>query len=186
MKTKFILHGGYAGRRNAENDGFFKEIVRDTSEKVSVLLVYFAKDKEEYERMSSEDTLQFKRNGKGKDFTFDIASANDFINQIKRADIIYLHGGKTLTLLETLKQYPNLVESLKGKIIAGESAGAYVLSSCFYSKTEGEVFNGLGFVPAKTICHYSGENEDKLEGCPKELEALLLKDYLFKVFEKII
>jgi len=182
MKTKFILHGGYSGRTNPENDIFFKEILKDTPEQVNVLLVYFAKEQIKYERMVNEDTLQFKGNGKDKKFNFEIATIENFSGQIKKADIIYLHGGETLKLLETLKGYPDLAESLTGKIVVGESAGAYVLSTCFYSKTEGGLLKGLGFVPVKTICHYIGENKEKLNECPKELETLLLKDYQFKVF----
>lgn len=182
MKTKFLLHGGYAGRINSENNLFFKEILKDTSEQVGILLVYFAKEQTEYERMVNEDTSQFKRNGKDKKFNFEIATVENFLEQLKKADIIYLHGGKTFKLLETLKGYPDIAESLKGKIVAGESAGAYVLSTCFYSKTEGGVFKGFGFVPVKTICHYIRENKEKLDKCPEELETLLLKDYQFKVF----
>ena len=81
-----------------------------------------------------------------------------------------------------LKKYRNLKELFEGKIIAGESAGAYVLSSCFYSKSEGGIFKGLGFVPVKTICLYSGENREKLNDCPKNLEVLLLPDYAYKLF----
>ncbi|PCI21323.1 hypothetical protein COB64_00370 [Candidatus Wolfebacteria bacterium] len=73
---------------------------------------------------------------------------------------------------------------MEGKIIAGESAGAYVLSTCFYSKTEGGIFEGLGLVPVKTICHYVGENSEKLDDCSGEIETLLLKDYEYKSFLK--
>lgn len=66
--------------------------------------------------------------------------------------------------------------------MAGESAGAYVLSSCFYSKTEGGVFNGLGLVPVKTICHYVGLNKEKLDECQIKAKTLLLADYKYKVF----
>lgn len=182
MRTKFILHGGFAGRTNSENNLFFKEILKDTPEQVNILLVYFAKEQTKYERIVKEDTLHFKRNGKDKKFNFEIATIENFLKQLKKADIVYLHGGQTLKLLETLKDYLDLAELLKGKIVAGESAGAYVLSACFYSKTEGEIFKGLGFVPVKTICHYIGKNKEKLNKCPKELETLLLKDYQFKVF----
>lgn len=53
----------------------------------------------------------------------------------------------------------------------------------FYSKSMGGRFEGLGLVPVKTICHYVGENADKLNDCSKELETLLLGDCKFKIFE---
>jgi len=39
--TKFILHGGFAGRKNTENDEFFKEILRDAPQKTKILLVNY-------------------------------------------------------------------------------------------------------------------------------------------------
>lgn len=183
MKTKFILHGGFAGKPNSDNDKFFMEILKDAPRKAKVLLVYFAKDKNEYKRMLGDDSLQFHSNKDNKEISLEIAEENSLGSQIKNSDIIYLHGGKTSKLLETLKKYPNFKELIKGKIVAGESAGAYALSSCFYSKSEGGVFKGLGLVPVKTICHYTGENKEKLDECPKNLETLLLADYGFKVFK---
>lgn len=182
MKTKFILSGGYAGRPNEENDKFFKEILSAEKDKLSILLVYFAKPFEEYDRMTNGDKFQFNKNKDGKELVFKIANEEEFEEQVKEADVVYLHGGKTLKLLEVLKKYPNLRELFEGKIIAGESAGAYVLSSYFYSKSEDGVFSGLGFVPVKTICHYIGENLEKLEDCSEDLEELLLPDYKYKIY----
>lgn len=183
MKTKFILSGGYAGRPNEKNDKFFKEILADEKNKLNILLVYFAKGTEEYERITNEVKFQFNKNKGNKELLFEIATEEKFAEQIKQADIVYLHGGKTLKLLEVLKKHPDLRQLFNGKIIAGESAGAYALSTYFYSKSEGGVFQGLGFVPVKTICHYIGESSEELDNCPPELEELLLPDYKYKVFE---
>ena len=145
-------------------------------------MVYFAKNIEDYERMTNEDKYQFNSNKGGKMLTFEVAEENKFAEQVKNTDIVYFHGGKTLKLLEVLKNYKNLRNLFDGKIIAGESAGTYVLSSCFYSKSEGGVFKGLGFVPVKTICHYIGENAEKLKECLSDIDELLLPDYKFKVY----
>ncbi len=184
MKTKFILHGGYADRLNEHNDNFFKEILKDVPEEISVLLVYFAKDKEGHGERVKKNKSLFNKNSGNKKLSFEVASENTFLEQVSKADVIYLHGGKTIKLLNALKKFPEFQEKIKGKIIAGESAGAYVLSSCFYSKSEDGVFKGLELVPVKTICHYTGVNEDKLDECPLQLEKLLLADYLYKVFQK--
>lgn len=183
MSAKFILHGGYAERPNSENDEFFKEILKRVPQTAKILLVYFAKKKDEYERMQKEDIAQFEKNKGERDISFEVASSESFLQQVAQSDVIYLHGGNTSRLLGELKKYPNLKNLMDGKIVAGESAGAYVLSSCFYSKTEGGVFEGLGFVSVKTICHYIGENEEKLKECSDGLETLLLADYQYKVFQ---
>ena len=183
MKTKFILHGGYASRSNQKNDDFFKEILMDAPKNIKILLVYFAEDESDFSRAQEEDISQFEKNKGDKKLTFEIASTESFPQQIAQSDIIYLHGGKTLKLLEALKRWPNLRELLNGKIVAGESAGAYALSSYFYSKTEGGLFEGLGFVPVKIICHYIGENKEKLKERSDGIETLLLADYQYKVFQ---
>ena len=102
---------------------------------------------------------------------------------MRKSDVIHLHGGKTLKLLEALKKHGDLAQLFKDKTVSGESAGAYVLSNCFYSKfTAGGAFKGIGLVPVKTICHYIGENKDKLDTIEEDLELLLLPDYIFKVY----
>ncbi len=182
METKFILHGGNASHENAENDLFFKEILKNTSENPKILLVCFSKRDNEASESAIKDKKQFEKNKGNKNPYFELADENNFAEQIKKSDIIYLRGGKTSKLLATLNKYSSLKELLTGKIVAGESAGAYVLSKCFYSKSEKGLFNGLGFVPVKTICHYIGENAEKLDDCSKNIEKLLLKDYQYKVF----
>jgi glycosyltransferase involved in cell wall biosynthesis/peptidase E len=180
--TKVILHGGNSGKQNDNNDLFFKEILKNSSKQARILLVFFAREESEYKRLFNEISEQFNKNRGFIKIKLQIAYEKDFITQVQQSDIVYIHGGKTLKLLNVLKKYSTLTDILKGKIVSGESAGAYVLSTCFYSKSEGGVFSGLGLVPAKIICHYTGINEDKLDQYDKNLKKLLLKDYQFNVF----
>ncbi len=182
MTTKFILHGGFADHINEKNDKFFQEILNTDKEQLKILLVYFAKELSRYDELKEKSLNQFKKNNSEKDLGFEVAYEDKFIEQAQKADIIYFHGGKTLKLLDTLKKYGNLKEVFQKKTVAGESAGAYVLSTCFYTKTEKGIFKGLGFAPVKTICHYIGENREKLKDCNEDLEELLLPDYEYKVF----
>jgi len=183
MATKFIIHGGFAGHVNDQNDAFFKEILQDTSDNPKVLLVYFAKELDRIPVNKEEDLVQFGRNKGSKSISLQVADEGSFVEQVKDADVIYLHGGNTLKLIETLKKFPRLRELVDGKVVAGESAGAYALSTLFYSKRASgdQASEGLGFVPVQTICHYSGENAEKLPENPK-LETLLLPDYQYRVF----
>lgn len=182
MQAKFILHGGFASTPNEDNDKFFSEILNTEKKNPHILLVYFAKNAEDYEQIKEKDISMFEKNKNGKNLSFEIAREENLSNQIRKSDVVYLHGGKTLKLLEILKKVPNLADLFQGKTIAGESAGAYILSTYFYSKSEGGVFEGLGFAPVKTICHYIGVNSEKLDDYPQELEMLLLPDYKYKVF----
>jgi len=75
----------------------------------------------------------------------------------------------------------DLGDLFKGKIIAGDSAGANVLSSAFYSMRIG-VSEGLGLIPIKIICHYIEENKSKLNQIKPDLETIFLREYEFGVF----
>ncbi len=181
MQTKFILHGGYAKGAKQENDVFFSEILSSAPKEVKILLVYFAEPDDCVAKRNKDDLEQFEKNKGDKTISFEIASEQLFTEQAKTADIIYFHGGHTGKLLGVLKKISNLRESFDGKIIAGDSAGANVLTSVFYSKTIG-VSEGLGFIPIKIICHYLEENRDKLKDIKSELETLFLSEYQLKVY----
>ena len=185
METKFILHGGFDPKQCIqENDSFLKRILKDASSNPKILLVYFAKEPNRVLKNMEEDILQFKKNSNGKNISFELADEKSFLEQIKRANIIYLHGGKTAKILETLKKFPTLKESFKGKIIAADSAGVNSISLCCYSQSAGGIVKGIGVIPFKTICHYSEKIKDKIEELNKydrKSELLLLKEYQYKV-----
>ena len=182
MKTKFILHGGFTPGKKQENDDFFQEILKSSPEKAKILLVYFAKETDKIPANRDEDINQFNKNKHRKALSFDVANEETFLKQVVWADIVYLHGGISLKLLNTLKQFSNLKQLFEGKIIAGDSAGANVLSAVFYSERAGGVFNGLGILPIRTICHYSEKYKDKFVEDTFGLETLFLLEYRYKVF----
>lgn len=182
MKTKIIVSGGYANEANTENTKFFTEILKDTPNDSSILIILFAKPEDEWARKSQCVIDQFEHVGESKNIRYTVANHNSLEDQIDKSDIVYIHGGDTALLIESIHKHTNFVERIKGKIVAGESAGTYLLSKCFYSKTLGEIRDGLGIIPIKVICHYEGKNEDKLDDCPDNLEKLLLKDFEHKVY----
>lgn len=181
--TKIMLHGGYSTHHNPQNDSFYKETVEELSSgTITVLLVFFAKKEESHEELYDAVTSNFLNNSGDKELKFIKADRNDFIEQVKDTDIVYLSGGQTLKLIEILKSYPGLVKNLKDKVVIGDSAGTYALSTYFYSKSEGGLFKGLGIAPVKVICHYEGVNSEKLEELKDNLDILLLKDYEYKIY----
>lgn len=187
MKTKFILHGGFTKGKTEENNGeFYAEILKDAPEESKILLVCFAKDDERVPIATERVKIEFNKSKWQNELTFEIASEGLFIEQIKSADVIYFHGGTTLKLLEALKKFPNLKDSLNGKIVAGESAGANVFGKFFYSPSADKVDEGLGFLPLKIIPHYSETYKGKLDSVGKDLELLSLPEYEYKVFEIIL
>ena len=183
MKTKFILHGGFTpGKVDEDNSKFFTEILKDAPERAKILLVCFAKDEERVIPATTKITAEFNKNKWQKEITFEVANEKSFLEQIKSADVVYFHGGKTLKLLEALKKFHELKGLLKGKIIAGESAGANICGEFFYSPNSDSVGGGLGFLPIKIIPHYSEKYKGKLDNVGNGLELLPLEEYEYKVF----
>jgi len=187
MKTKFILHGGFTkGKTEENNSEFYAEILKDAPEGAKILLVCFAKNDERVPIATERVKTEFNKSKWQKEITFEVASEQSFVEQIKSANVVYFHGGTTLKLLEALKKFPNLKDILNGKIVAGESAGANVFGEFFYSPSTDKVDEGLGFFPLKIIPHYSEQYKGKLDGLGKELELLSLTEYEYKVFEIIL
>lgn len=182
MNTKIIVSGGYANEVNPENTKFFTEIVSNTPDELSILIILFAKPEEEWNKKSQQVIDQFERLEKSKNIKYTIATHYGLEDQLDESDIIYIHGGNTALLIKSIQQHPDFIEKIKGKIVAGESAGTYLLSTCFYSKTLSEIRDGLGIIPIKVICHFEGKNDNKLDECPNNLEKLLLKDFEHKVY----
>ena len=181
MKTKYVLHGGFTPGAKQENDPFFQEILKDAPSSVKILLVYFAKEANRVEDNKNEDIKQFNKNKGDRTLFFEVATEESFIEQVRNADVVYLHGGATLKLLDTLKQFSDLASLFTGKTIAGDSAGANVLCAEFYSLKNGPG-EGFGLLLFKIICHYTEENKYKLDDIKPALETFFLKEYEFKVF----
>jgi len=182
MKTKVIVSGGYADEPNELNALFFQEILRDTADEITILLILFSKPDSEAGIKSKVVIQQFDRVKGNKKIHYVIANHDDLEQQISESDVVYVRGGFTLQLIDAIAKHPKFVDLIKGKILAGESAGTYLFSDYFYSKSEGGVFRGLAILPIKTICHFESENEEQLDNCPEGLEKLLLKDYEHKVY----
>lgn len=183
MKTKYILHGGFPGHANPENDKFFQEILKDTSKDTKILLVYFAKELDKVPACLAEDKARFLKNKVDKKIFFEVANELQFEEQLLKTDVVYLHGGNPLKIMNTLKMFSNLKSCLAEKVVVGESAGAYALSTIFYSEHNGGILEGLGFLPIKTICHYVKEKDGVLNSYRPDLELLVLSDYQFKVYQ---
>ena len=185
MKTKFILHGGFNPKATIqEDDSFFNEILKDTPSNPKLLLVYFAKEVDRIQKNMNEDIVQFTKNSNGRNISFELAEEEKFLEQIPSADVIYLHGGSTKKILETIVKFSNLDELFKGKIVAADSAGVNAISKYCYSQ-RGGILRGVGIIPYKIICHYTEELKDKIEELNKydnNLELLLLKELETKVF----
>ena len=160
--TKFILHGGRIREDNLNNQQFFKEIVEATDEPVKLLLVNFARQKENQHPVFLRDKRRFIKENPGKNIIFSLASPNSKIlaTQLKETDSIYVTGGRHYhQVKKTISKVRNLKKLLENKTIAGSSAGAYLLAKYSYYTGLGGIIEGLGLVPVKVVGHYSQEKK---------------------------
>lgn len=85
---------------------------------------------------------------------FVMAKKDDFVEQVRAADVVYFHGGSTNSLVDAMRAYPGIEEEFKGKIIIGSSAGANYLSSCGFSPTINDIGQSGGILDVAVVIHY--------------------------------
>lgn len=163
--TKYILHGGRTSIKSKDNELFFAECLKGFKNP-NVLSVCFAREKQEWPILAERDRVNFNTEPT-------IASENidNLIEQIKAADLIFIHGGTEVPLKEIFGQIPNLKQLFSGKVVAGTSAGALFLSKNYYCNDDDTFGKGLGILPINIITHYSDNLEPKLNEL-KNLENL--------------
>lgn len=186
--TKFILHGGFSVEVAPiqENNDFFREIIKDISKNdVKILLVYFAEREEIIPLRIEQDKESFTKNKREEQhLNFKVATVDAFISDCAWADVIYLHGGRTVKLIEALEKYSNLGEVFLNKTIAGDSAGANALGQVFYSKNSKQIGAGFGILPFKIVTHYNDTNPNPLTEVEPHLETILLHEYEVRVIQQ--
>ncbi len=187
--TKFILHGGFEREDNELNRTFYQEIVSGLPENAIILLVYFASEYDDH-REAFEDQKKRIIEIVNKSVTVELATKEDFTEQVLRADAVHFRGGHTPKLLAQLAKYPELKSLLKKKLtVSGSSAGAYALAKYGPGHSEKGIREGLGLVPVRVVCHYesetmppNAESYAELVNTAPELELVQLRDFEWRVF----
>ncbi|MBI5732882.1 Type 1 glutamine amidotransferase-like domain-containing protein [Candidatus Jorgensenbacteria bacterium] len=186
---RFILHGGYTIEKNEQNDAFYKELSKYVPDGGNILLVYFSRKDEEVNKFFEDDKNRILEQAKGKKLVLTPASEENFMEQVRHAHAVYFKGGSTEKLFAVLKRYPDFTKSIAGKVIAGDSAGAYVLAKYYYSVSSGKIGEGLGLLPVRVICHYESprfkwKNDPVLlmKQYPDNLELIVFKDFEWRTF----
>lgn len=85
------------------------------------------------------------------------AHEDEFYEQVAWADVVYLHGGRTQTLLEALPDFARSREAFQGKIVIGSSAGANYLSRAYYSPRSKVFGRGIGLVDVAVLVHFGAQ-----------------------------
>ncbi len=185
--TKYILHGGKTSKKSRNNERFFAEILKNLSGPVNLLIVYFASSKPQWADKFRQDKNNFYSNNPSKKINFVMASKNiiTLVNQIKKADVIYIRGGRQIEEPKLIfSKIQNLEELFSGKVIAGSSAGAYFLSA-YSIDSLGNLRKGLGILPIKVLGHYNQDRKHELKKLKNYMDKSL-KTFPLKEGEFIV
>ncbi|GBE16390.1 peptidase family S51 [bacterium BMS3Abin15] len=120
-----------------------------------ILVVCFSKPKKTWPEEFEWEKKKFTHIKKKIEFILADDDPEIFSKQVKRADTIYIKGGDNRLLIDKIKKTNNLEKLFRGKIVAGSSAGANVLSKYYYVRGKKRIEKGMGILPIKVFVHYS-------------------------------
>ena len=182
--TKYILHGGNTSDRSEDNRSFIQEMIKGLPANPKLLLVVFAE--KDWDKTYEKDFKIISNYLDGTPVQLLRAKPDTFDQQVKEADIIYLRGGNTKKLQSYLENR-DLKKLFDGKVVAGSSAGTYVLSRYYYGNDTKKLEEGLGLLPVKTICHFNESLKNKLielENFREKLDIYTLPNHKFVVINQ--
>jgi peptidase E len=194
--TKYILVGGYVHKALDGGKAFCEELIKGFKNKpVKILDCMFARKIEAWDETLERDQVFFKKFV--KDFELELADPNNFTEQVKHSDIIYLRGGHTQLLMELLSKNLDWTKELNGKVLAGTSAGGDVIAKYYTVLKTKRIGEGLSLLPIKFIPHWDSDYSDeeasninwkeelnKIKHYKEDLPIYTLKEGQFKVFDQ--
>lgn len=186
--TKYILHGGETKLDCEWNTKFFQEMVRGV-DSPRILALFQAVPVDGRPARIEKLKQKLEDANPGMAYSLAIASENPktLADQLEHANVVYLHGGDTQALFTSISQVPNLKERLNGKIVAGSSAGAYVLAAAYFSNSRRVVDRGLGILPIKIFAHWDESQQTELaelRAFGEELPIVLIPETEYIVIEQ--
>ena len=162
MASKFVL--------GSPSQEFYRELVSDIEKRnINVLSVGFAMVYQFYDAVSQNATTdRLKRSlewiNPHKRFTVVAATPLSIEDDVRRADIVYIHGGNGDTLQSYFNHFTTdqLKDMFDGVVCSGHSAGANFWADCYYSNDNQAICEGMGILPIKTFSHYQSWKFEKL------------------------
>ncbi len=158
--TKYVLNSGGI-RNNLElKKKFHQELVASTGSRPKFLLCNFAQGREYWEvkfRGYSKSIAEDMPSGFEPSFA--LALPEIFVEQCKRADIIYFHGGDDHLLKYWISKF-DMLDLFKRKVVATNSASSNMLAAHYWTCDWRDCCDGFGILPIKFIPHYKSNFGD--------------------------
>lgn len=161
MNTAILVGGDEQSAPTHFGDRLVREIAMRVKQP-KILSCNFAKADEAERSKSTEAWLQwFGEYFPGCKIT--VADEEEFYEQVAVHDIIYLHGGRTQTLLDALPNFAKSRDAFRDKIVIGSSAGANYLTHGGYSPKGGDYVEGIGLANVSTLIHYGARDKATMD-----------------------
>jgi hypothetical protein len=155
--TKYILNSGGLKANTERSKAYFAELLEGLGNKPKLLWCFFATLPDDCEVRFERYTKLFEsRMPENVHPLNENARVESFEEQVKKADAIYLHGGRIAPLYEILEKY-DIAQLFAGKSVGTNSASSMVLAEAAWSCDEREATKGLGFFPFKYLAHYQSD-----------------------------
>lgn len=151
--TTLIVAGGNDRSTDPTYGSRLAEVVKKIVEKPVILSCFLSWPIEQQHEHWQDYVPWFKDNF--GDIEILEATQDNFYDLAERADVIYLHGGRTKELLANLPDFEKSKRAFRGKVVIGSSAGANYLSTCCISMSEGfDIAQGSGILGQPVMVHY--------------------------------
>ena len=173
LLTTYILCGG-AERWVGNFGSYLQDFFADRQDELRILDVFFASPHKEW-RQKFDDWAGWY-NQYFPAAKRELASKSRFAEQVQRAHIIYVHGGRTTRLLQELHDFSEVERLLRGKVYIGSSAGANYLAQHFLSHQG--IDTGSAILPMNVVVHYNADN-------PAERRTVASADALAAAFPAV-
>lgn len=142
---------------------FFNEFTKDLHDGDVILFIGFARTDEVERNKIYERDKGYILAHTDKDIIVENAELDSFVEQAKAAKAIFVTGGDTQSLQSVIASKPDFLDTIKGKLYAGTSAGAMITSTYKYACTANEVQKGLGWLPIRLMVHYGNPEYNSTE-----------------------
>lgn len=149
--TKFILAGGCDRKYPSYWDNLSKVVCSEFSKPVILSCMFAQEIDNRSDQHNHFDKLfrQFFNNTKVIHATED-----SFYDQLSEADVVYLHGGRTQLLMQSIPDVDRFVSAVENKIVIGSSAGANFLSTVCFSPSARKVIKASSILNLGIVVHY--------------------------------
>lgn len=155
--TKFVMNSGGLKTHEEKAKAYFAELLEGLGETPELLWCFFATLPDDCDvRFEKYIKLFEPYMPKGVHPVHKNAKVSTFEEQVKQADVIYMHGGSIAPLYEVLEKF-DVLKLFEGKSVGTNSASSMVLAKHTWSCDERELVDGLGVFQIKFMAHYNAD-----------------------------